>query len=129
MDVTLPQRCGRDGGLDGPFDGAHALALMGNAALACAARHAGCRVVIARADGIEFSRPVAPGTNVEVEASIAFQGRSSMTVIVEIVASNAAGADARPAMSGRFMVLAVDHDGRPVPISISDHRTAEEFQS
>jgi len=51
-----------------------------------------------------------------------------MTVGVEIAPENPAGGDAAPAITGRFMMVAVDGDGRPVPISVSDQCTAEELR-
>lgn len=123
-EVVLPGQANHDDALHG----ADALHVMGKAAFACAARHARCPVVMAKADGIESSRPVPPGSNVEVRAHVAFQGRSSMTVIVEIVPERPAGEVAAPAITGRFMMLAVDGEGRPVPISVSDQNHAEEFR-
>lgn len=118
-EIALPEQADHCGALHG----ARALQVMGEAALACAARHAGGPVVMAKADAIEFARPVAAGAHVEVRARIVFQGRSSMTVTVEIAPASAAA----PAITGRFMMVAVDDSGRPVPIPVSDQRTAKEL--
>lgn len=100
---------------------------MAEAALRCARRHAGCSVVMAKAGGIEFARPVPAGSAVDIRAEIAFQGRSSMTVLVGITPRDGASR-AGPSISGRFMLVAVDGEGRPVPIPASDQRTAEEVR-
>lgn len=121
-EVVLPKR--EDHG--GAPHGADALHMMGEAAFACASRYARCVVVMVKADGIEFSRSVPSGSAVEVRAHVAFQGRSSMTVIVEIVPERPAGEAVAPAITGRFMMVAVDGEGRPVPISVSDQHHAEE---
>ena len=42
----------------GTLYGANALHMMGKAAFVCATRHARCAVVMAKADSIEFIRPV-----------------------------------------------------------------------
>lgn len=121
-EVVLPKR--EDHG--GALNGADALHMMGEAAFACASRHARCPVAMAKADGIAFFRPVPPSSTVEVRAHVAFQGRSSMTVIVEIVPERPAGEAVAPAITGRFMMVAVDGEGRPVPISVSDQNHTEE---
>lgn len=125
LEVILPEQANHYGTLYGP----NALHMMGKAAFVCATRHAGCPVVMAKADGIEFSRPIPLGSIIEIRAHVAFQGRSSMTVIVEIVPEPAAGGDAGPAITGRFMMVAVDGHGRPVPIPEPDQRNAEELRS
>lgn len=115
----------------GGFDAcrpADALHLMAEAALRCAGRHAGCAVVMAKADGIEFARPVPAGSAVDIRAEIAFQGRSSMTVLVGIAPRGDGAPRTGPSISGRFMLVAVDGAGRPVPIPVSDQRTAEEVR-
>ena len=119
-EIALPEQADHRGALHG----ARALQMMGRAALACAARHAGGPVVMAKADAIEFARPVPAGARVDVRARIVFQGRSSMTVTVEI----APAPTAAPAITGRFMMVAVDGDGRPVPIPVPDQRSAEELR-
>ncbi len=124
LEVVLPEQANHYGTLYGP----NALHMMGKAAFVCATRHARCPVVMAKADAIEFSRPIPLGSIIETRAHVAFQGRSSMTVIVEIVPETAVGGDAGPAITGRFMMVAVDGDGKPVPIPVSDQHTAEELR-
>ncbi len=124
LEVVLPEQANHYGTLYGPC----ALHMMGKAAFVCATRHAGRPVVMAKADSIEFLRPIRIGSIIEVRARIVFQGKSSMTVGVEIAPENPAGGDAAPAITGRFMMVAVDGDGRPVPISVSDQCTAEELR-
>jgi acyl-CoA hydrolase len=125
LEVVLPEQANHYGTLYG----ANALHMMGKAAFVCATRHARGPVVMAKADGIEFFRPIPLGAIIEVRAHVAFQGRSSMTVVVEIVPEHPGGEPARPAIAGRFMMVAVDGDGRPVPIPVSDQRTAEEVRT
>ena len=91
--------------------------MMGKVAFVCATRHARCPVMMAKADGIEFLRPIPLGSIVEIRAHVAFQGRSSMTVVVGIVPEDSTGKDVAPAITGRFMMVAVDDAGRPVPVS------------
>ena len=122
LEIVLPEQANHYGTLYGP----NALRLMGKAAFACAARHARCAVVMAKADSIEFRRPIAIGSIVAVKAQVVFQGRSSMTVTVEIAPDPADDPESTPAISGRFMMVAVDPDGVPIPIPSPDTRIAEE---
>ncbi|MFT4119807.1 hotdog domain-containing protein [Bradyrhizobium sp.] len=100
----------------GILDGAAALRTMAKAALACAARHSGCEVTMAKADSIEFVRTIPAGCTMDVRAQIVFQGLSSMTVIVELAPDGAGENEQAAYISGRFMVVAVDADGLPARI-------------
>lgn len=112
LEVVLPEQANHYGTLYG----ANALQIMGKAAFVCATRHASCAVVMAKADSIEFIRPIRIGAIIDVRANVVFQGRSSMTVVVEIVAEDPAGQTGTPSISGRFLMVAVDDDGVPIPI-------------
>ena len=111
----------------GPLYGLNALQIMGKAAFVCATRHARGPVVMAKADCIEFFRPVPQGSIIAIRAHIAFQGQSSMTVIAEIAPEDCSGKDATPAITGRFMMIAVDDKGHPVPVPVSDQPAKEEL--
>ncbi|MHC5655793.1 acyl-CoA thioesterase [Stappia sp. ICDLI1TA098] len=119
LEVVLPEQANHYGTLYG----ANALHMMGKAAFVCATRHAGCAVVMAKADNIEFARPVRLGAIVDVRARVVFQGRSSMTVLVEVSPEEwRDAADGAPSISGRFMMVAVDQNGVPRAISVSDQQ-------
>lgn len=124
LEVVLPEQANHYGTLYG----ANALQMMGKAAFVCATRQARCPVVMARADEIEFFRPIPLGSIIEIRAHIAHQGRSSMEVNVEIVPEQPAGQDATPAIIGRFRMVAVDKEGRPVSIPVSDQHAKEEIR-
>lgn len=113
---------------DDALYGPNVLRMMGKAAFVCASRHARCAVVLAKADSIEFRRLVRPGEIVDVRARLAFRGHSSMTVLVDVAPADAGG-DAS-AVSGRFMMVAVDRDGVPMPIPpLADQSPQEETVS
>lgn len=111
----------------GTLYGANALHLMGKAAFLCASRHAGCDVVMAKADGIEFHRPVRLGEIIDISARIVFRGRSSMTVLVNAFTEDSG--ENNPAIRGHFMMVAVDGDGRPTPLPTTDQCNAEDIHS
>lgn len=119
VDMVLPEQVSHCGTLHGTG----ALQMMAKAAYGCAARHARTAVIMAKADNIEFVRPVQAGATVEVLARIVFQGHSSMTVIVEILDGKR---DPDACISGRFMMVAVDDAGLPVPIRSNETSLAKE---
>lgn len=100
----------------GTLYGANALHLMGKAAFVCAARYARCPVVMAKADSIEFHKPFRLGEIADIRARVVFRGRSSMTVLVEVKAEDPDAGVSDMALSGRFMMVAVNADGVPTPI-------------
>lgn len=125
LEVVLPEQANHYGTLYG----ANALQMMGKAAFVCATRHARCAVVMAKADSIEFARPIRIGAIIDIRAQVVFQGQSSMTVIVEIMPEQAGVEEKAPAITGRFMMVAVDSNGTPMPIPPSDKSHAEDTVS
>ncbi|MET0674380.1 MAG: acyl-CoA thioesterase [Bradyrhizobium sp.] len=116
-DVVFPDRANHYGTLFG----GHALHLMGKAAFIAATRHARQHVVMASTDHITFDEPVRVGDLIECVASIARVGRSSMTVSVDLIHEDALSGSRRAAVRGTFEMIAVDANGRPTPISVSQH--------
>lgn len=125
LEVVLPEQANHYGTLYG----ANALQMMGKAAFVSATRHARCAVVMAKADNIEFARPIRIGSIIDIRAQVVFQGQSSMTVIVEIVPEQPGVEENSPAITGRFMMVAVDNNGIPMPIPPSDRSHAEDTVS
>lgn len=105
----------------GTLYGANALQMMGKAAFVCASRHARCPVVMAKADHIEFARPVKLGEIIDVRAQVVFQGRASLTIRVEVIADRPGDPDEQPSISGLFMMVAVDDKGLPMSIPSSEN--------
>ena len=112
IDVVFPDRANHYGTLFG----GHALQLMGKAAFIAATRHARRPVVMASSDNITFDEPVRVGDLIECVASIARIGRASMTVTVDLIREDALSGRRRPAVHGRFEMVAVDASGCPTPI-------------
>lgn len=101
----------------GTLFGGNALALMAKAAFVAATRHAGCAVVMARSERVDFNTPIRVGEMLELTAEIVRSGRSSMTVKVVGNALPVSGGTKRAALSGNFEMVAVDAGGRPQPIA------------
>jgi len=100
----------------GTLFGGNALALMAKAAFIAATRHAGAPVVMARSERVDFSTPIRVGEILELTARVTRTGRTSMTVEVTGTAAAVGQAADRPALTGRFEMVAVDAGGRPEAI-------------
>lgn len=119
-EMVFPDQANHYGAL---FAGA-GLALLSKAAFVAASRRARGDVVMARSEATDFHTPVRVGELLDLSARVIRVGRSSLTVEVEGVAETLATGARRPALSGRFEMVAVDADGRPTPIaSLSDLRS------
>ncbi len=103
----------------GTLFGGAALKLMSKAAFVAASRFARKAVVMAASERVDFGVPVRLGEMFELSARIDRVGRSSMTVTVDTIAEALISGDRRSAMQGRFEMVAVDADGRPIPIAAS----------
>jgi len=112
VEIVFPDHCNHLGTLFG----GQALAWMDKAAFLAASRHAGCTVVTARSDRIDFAAPVRLGEIVEVIARVQSVGRSSITVRVSLRRESIPGGEQVAATSGEFVMIAVDAQGQPVPV-------------
>jgi acyl-CoA hydrolase len=119
LEMVFPEQANHYGTL---FGGT-ALALMAKAAVIAASRHARASVVMAASDRIEFHVPVRVGEMIELHAWIERSGRTSMSVVVDVTAETLATGDRKPAMRGRFEMVAVDANGRPTPLSSQTNET------
>lgn len=100
----------------GTLFGGEGLRLMSKAAFVTATRRARRAVVMAASDRVDFDVPVRLGEILDLVARVERVGRSSMTVSVTGVAEALQTGARRPAMRGRFEMVAVDDAGRPVAI-------------
>lgn len=101
----------------GTLFGGDALKLMGKAAFVAAARHARCNVVMATSDKIEFHQPIPVGELIEIVARVEREGRSSMTVSVEMIRENLANGQRDVVTRGNFEMVAINEHGRPAAIA------------
>ena len=101
----------------GTLFGGTALSLMGKAAFVAASRHARRAVVMASSEKIDFHMPVKVGQVVELYAQVVRMGRTSMTVVVEMVAETQLSGQRTLAMRGSFEMVVVDATGRPASIA------------
>jgi acyl-CoA hydrolase len=103
----------------GTLFGGDALRLMDMAAFVAASRHARKPVVTASSERIHFHVPGHQGQLAEVVGRVSRTGRTSMTVEVELWAEDLLTGTRELCTKGSFVLVAVDKDGRPVPIQDS----------
>jgi acyl-CoA hydrolase len=96
--------------------GGDALRLMDMAAFVAASRHARRPVVTASSERIDFHVPVRQGQLAEVVGRVSKTGRTSITVEVELWAEDLLTGARELCTKGSFVLVAVDQNGRPVPI-------------
>jgi acyl-CoA hydrolase len=100
----------------GTLFGGHALRLMDKAAFVAASRYSRRTVVTACSERVDFKSAVHHGNLVELTASVISTGQSSMTVGVTLVAEDLLSGERRLCAEGRFVLVALDREGRPVPV-------------
>lgn len=119
-ELVLPQQANHYGTLFGP----EALAMLGKTAYLAAARFSQQSVVMAASRGIEFLAPVAIGSLLHFHARVVRLGRSSMTVDVRAALDAAPGTRPQEVLRASFETVAVDANGRPVPLAPRDDALA-----
>jgi len=112
IEVVFPEQANHHGTL---FAGT-ALSLMGKAAVVAASRAARRPVVMAASDRVDFLTPVRVGQILDCMAQVESVGRTSMVVRVEAFAESLTNGERHLAIQGRFVMVAVDEDGHPVPV-------------
>jgi len=101
----------------GTLFGGNALGWMDKAGWLAATRHARRTFVTVATDRIEFKVPVPVGRLVELVARVVHEGRTSVTVQVDMYAEDLLTPDSRElATSGSFVFVAIDGEGRPTPL-------------
>jgi acyl-CoA hydrolase len=81
-----------------------------------ATRHSGLNVVTASFDRVDFERPVHVGQVLDFDARITYVGRTSMEVAIEVRAEALLGGAKYRVVRAWVTMVAVDSDGRPVPV-------------
>lgn len=105
-----------DANPSGDIFGGWVLSQMDIAAGLCAGRRAQGRVATVAIDAIQFLKPIHVGDVLCVYASLAREGRTSVTVSIEAwVLRNRLG-DRVKVTHGLFTLVALDRQGRPTPL-------------
>ena len=103
--------------LSGNVHGGEIMKMMDLTALAVATKYAKANVVTVRVEEIQFILPIFVGAYVTCTGTIAYVGRSSMEIIVEVeVEDLTSGVGPQRALSAFFTIVALDRNQRPLPL-------------
>jgi acyl-CoA hydrolase len=100
----------------GHVHGGATLRLLDQVAYACAARYSNNYVVTLSVDQVFFRQAVHVGDLVTFLASINYTGNTSMEVGIRVMAEDIIRKTSRHAMTCYFTMVAVDDQGKPVPV-------------
>lgn len=104
----------------GTLFGGDALRLMDKAAFIAASRYSRTSVVTASLDKTDFREPVRQGELVEVIGRVLSRGRTSMLVETELFSEDLLTGKRRLCTVSRFVMVAVDGEGRPTKFAASE---------
>ena len=113
MEIVYPG----DTNSQGTLFGGQALSLMDRLAFIVASRFTRMPVVTACSEKVEFRSPVKEGELVELNASVVHVGRTSLRVRIEMHREDLLTGARSLCTTGEFVMVAVDDEGRPSPIS------------
>ncbi len=99
---------------------------MDIAAAIAAQRHCGRVCVTASVDQLEFHAPIKLGEIVTLQASVNRAFRSSMEIGVVVTAQGLGGATMRRANNAYLTFVAIDDQGKPIPVPPAVPETNEE---
>ncbi len=110
----------------GKMHGGELLKLLDTVAYTCAIRYCGSYVVTLSVDKVMFKEPIAIGELLVLSASVNYTGRTSMEVGIRVTAENLETGKLRHTSSSYFTMVAVDKEGRTVPVETLVPQTKEE---
>jgi acyl-CoA hydrolase len=113
IEVVFPQHLNHHGTLFG----GEALRMMDTAAFVAATRRARRTMVTVGVEHVAYEAPVRHGEIVEIAASVAATGRSSVTIDVEMTGEALLSGERRRCGRGRFTFASVDEHGRSVELA------------
>lgn len=96
--------------------GGEALAWMDEIAFVSATRFCRKPLVTISSNRVDFKEPIPEGTIVELVASIANIGRTSIVVEVNVFVEGMYQDDKHKAISGSFKFVALDEERKPTPV-------------
>ncbi len=102
----------------GNVHGGTLLKLLDQVAYSCASRYAGTYVVTLSVDRVLFRDAIKVGELVSFSASVNHTGRTSMEVGIRVDTENIQNGTRRHTNSCYFTMVAVDDEGRPVPVPV-----------
>ena len=102
--------------LGGKVPGSSIMKWIQEAGYACATRWAKCDCVTVSVGGIRFEHPVMAADLVEVEAHLAYTGKTSMNIAVEVRSGALKTGTLNKITSCLVVFVCVDSTGKPMPV-------------
>ena len=90
--------------------------MMDEVAFMAATRFSRQNMVTVSSDRIDFTKPIAAGTIVELIATVSYVGNTSMKVRVDIFVEQMYSEHREKAVSGEFSFVAIDEHKKPTKI-------------
>ncbi len=110
----------------GKMHGGQLLKLLDQVAYTCAMRYCGSYGVTLLVDKVLFKQAIAIGELVVFRAAVNYTGRTSMEVGIQVIAENLQTGQERHTDSCFFTMVAVNDQGKPVPVPKFEPRTEDE---
>ena len=111
----------------GKVHGGTVMKWIDEAAYACATRWAKRYCVTVSVGSIRFGRPIVIGDLVEVEARLAYTGKTSMNISVEVRAGDMKTGDMQTITACLAVFVAVDAEGKSLPVETFQPETPGEL--
>ncbi|MCX8123844.1 MAG: acyl-CoA thioesterase [Spirochaetes bacterium] len=124
--TIVQQMTHQDANLAGNVHGGTIMKLIDNTGGIVASRHAGCLVVTASIDRLDFHSPVYVGDLLRLKASVNYVGTTSMEVGVRVEAENFITGQVRHTASAYLTYVALDEKGKPKKVPALQPETEEE---
>ncbi|MDY0394308.1 acyl-CoA thioesterase [Virgibacillus halophilus] len=97
--------------------GGKLMAHIDDVAAISAVRHARKNVVTASTDSVDFLEPVKEGDSICIEAFVTWTHKTSMEVFAKAVTEDLLTGERRVSATAFLTFVAVDENGRPIPVS------------
>ncbi|HIS28467.1 MAG TPA: acyl-CoA thioesterase [Candidatus Avamphibacillus intestinigallinarum] len=128
--VTIQDRLVQPGDTNhiGTVFGGNVLAYVDEVAALAAMKHSNQTVVTASFDSVDFVSPAKSGDMLHIEGVVTYTGRTSMEVYVQVTAHNILSGEAHLTAKSFVTMVAVNEEGRPVPVPKVIPQTDEEIR-
>ena len=112
----------------GNMHGGDILKLLDRVAYTCATRYCGQYTVTLSVDKVIFKQSIKIGELVTFLASVNYTGRTSMEIGVKVIAEDIKNQHVRHTNTCYFTMVAVDADGKAVPVPKLEPQESKEIQ-
>ena len=100
----------------GTMFGGKLMAYIDDVAAIAAQRHSRSDVVTASTDSVDFLHPIQKGNAVCLESFVTYTGRTSMEIIVKVIAEDLMTGERNLCVLSFLTFVAIDKKGNPIPV-------------